>query len=432
MFIEDEFTELKIKLTTDIKKEVVAFANTNGGKIYIGIDDLGNVVGLESVKEDIESLSGMIREGIESDLSIYTNIDCLVVENKNVILLSIMEAPDKPYYLANKGMKPSGVYIRYGNTSAPASKELIKKMLIDNQASKFEVMISSNQNLHFEQFYVISKEQGIEIKKDKFKSLNIINLDNLYTNLGLLLSDECPYSIKCAIYNADNKIDFLDRKEFTGSVLKQINDVFDYLLIYNKIKSSIVGLKRVDTNDYPVYALRESLLNAIIHRDYNYSGSILISLFEDRFEITSLGGLVKGLNLDDLYLGISESRNKNLAEIFHRLQYVECFGTGIGRIIDSYSKYDLKPILLDTGNAFKVTLFNINFRKKIERDILLNLSHEEIIIEYLNKNNKVSRLTVEKLLNVSKTRSISILNNMINNEIIIHVGKGKNTMYLLK
>ena len=432
MYTEDEYTELKVELTKDIKKEIVAFANTKGGKIYVGIDDYGKVVGLNNVKEDMESLSGMIREGIKSDLTLYTSIISKKVENKEIIELNVMEAPNKPYYLSDKGIKTSGVYLRYGNTSAPASEEVIKKMLIESQGDSFETAISKNQNLHFLSLVEIFSKNKIELDENKFKTLNIINLDDDYTNLGLLLSDECPYSIKCAIYNGKNKIEFKDRKEFTGSILKQVNDVFQYLELYNKTKGKIIGLERIDRKDYPEYALRESLLNAVIHRNYNYTGSILISLYDDHFEITSLGGLVKGLNIDDLYLGVSESRNPNLANIFYRLKYVESFGTGIGRIIESYSDFEKKPVLIDTDNAFMVTLYNLNYSENKEKTLPSNLSQEEKIVEYLKINNKMNRKIVESLLDVSSTRAKTILKNMCNNKIIIAIGTGKNTMYMLK
>lgn len=432
MYVEDEYTELKIELTKDIKKEIIAFANTKGGKIYIGIDDNGNVIGVKNSKEDLESLSGMIREGIKSDLTLYTSINSVNIDDKDIIEINVMEAPNKPYYLVEKGIKTSGVYLRYGNTSAPASEEVIKKMLRENQGDSFETIISQNQNLSFDTLNTIFLKHNIELDSNKFKSLNITDLNNRYTNLGLLLSDECPYSIKCAIYNGNNKLEFKDRKEFTGSVLKQVNDVFEYLELFNKTKGKIVGLERIDTKDYPEYALRESLLNAVIHRDYNYKGSILISLYEDHFEITSLGGIVKGLSIKDLYLGISESRNPNLANIFYRLKYVESFGTGIGRIIESYKNYDKKPIFVDTDNAFNVTLYNINYVEDDKKILPSNLTQEEKIIEYLKKNIKINRSIVEQLLDISSTRAKVILNSMCEKKLIEMIGNGKNTMYVLK
>lgn len=428
MYIEDKYTELKSSLTKEIKKEIVAFANTDGGKIYIGIDDDGKIIGLKNVKEDIEKLSGMIREGIKSDLILYTSIKQEKIDNKDIIIVNIMEEPNKPYYLADKGLKSSGVYLRYGNTSAPASEEIIKKLIIDSQSYSFENMVSQNQDLHFEYLNKIFNEKDITLTNEKYKTLNIINLDNKYTNLGLLLSDECPFSIKCAIFEGNNDMKFKDRKEFNGSILKQANDVYDYLNVYNKISSDIIGLERIDTRDYPEYALRESILNAIIHRNYNYSGSILASLYDDHFELTSLGGLVKGLKIEDLYIGVSQTRNPNLANIFYRLKYVESFGTGIKRIIESYENFNKKPLFTCSENAFKITLYNINYKDKSKNS---TLSQEDKVIEHIKLNNKIDRLTTEKLLNISTTRAKNILNKMIKNNKIQVLGSGRNTYYTL-
>ena len=445
MYKEDQNTELKVELTKDIKKEIIAFANTNDGTIYIGIDDNGKVIGLKNAEKDLEALSGMIREGIKSDLTLYTKIFIEEIDNKDIIIVKVSEAPNKPYYLAEKGLKTSGVFLRHGNTTIPASEEVIKKLLLNSNSNSFESNISNSQNLHFEYSKNTFKNHNIEIDNNKLKTLNIINLNNQYTNLGLLLSDECPYSIKCAIFNGNNKLEFRDRKEFTGSVLKQVNETFEYLQLYNKTKGKIVGLERIDTKDYPEYALREALLNAIIHRDYNFTGSILVSLFDDHLEITSLGGLVKGLTIEDLYYGVSESRNPNLANVFYRLKYVESFGTGIGRIIESYKGYeDKKPLILNTENTFKVILYNINYikddtnltqKKSFEensKSLNKSLTQEKQIIEYLKKNNKASRTIVEDLLNISKTRATDILNKLINENIIMQIGRGKNTYYTLK
>ncbi len=185
-------------------------------------------------------------------------------------------------------------------------------MIIDSQNINFEEFVSNKQDLHFVYFGEVLKNNNIEINKNILKNFNMVNLDDKYTNLGLLLSDECPYSIKCAIFEGKNDIKFKDRKEFFGCLIKQVNEVTDYLNIYNRISSEIIGLKRVDTRDYPEYALRESILNAVIRRDYNFTGSILISLYDNHIEITSLGGLIKGLNIEDLYSGVSHTRAKQV------------------------------------------------------------------------------------------------------------------------
>ena len=142
--------------------------------------------------------------------------------------------------------------------------------------------------------------------------------------------------------------------------------------------------------------------------------------------------MVKGLSIKDLYLGISESRNPNLANIFYRLKYVESFGTGIGRIIESYKNFEKKPIFVDTDNAFNVTLYNVNYVENNEKVLPSNLTQEEKIIEYLKKNDKINRNIVEQLLDISTSRAKNILNNMCEKELITMIGNGKNTMYVLK
>jgi len=433
IFVENQFVELKSKLTSNIKKEIIAFANTNGGTIYIGITDDGIPIGLQNAAKDLEALSGMIREGINPDLTLSTKIYIELIEEKEIIVINVSEGINKPYYLSDKGMKATGVYIRHGVSSTPTTDENIRKMIAENIDPSFEKSLSQNQELNLDYFYHSFKEKNIDINKSKEKTLNLINHDNLYTNLALLLSEECPFTIKCALYNGTDKTEFKDRKEFNGSLLKQMNDVFEYLEIFNRISGKIIGINRIDIKDYPDYALRETILNAIIHRDYNFKGSILIHLFDDRIEILSLGGLVKGLSLNDILMGVSEPRNPNLANIFYRLKHVESFGTGINRIISSYEEFKLLPQLKNSENGFLVVLPNVNYKATKESDATFNTqTQEELIINYINKYGSITRSISESILKVERTRASIILNKMVANKILKKDGIGKSTKYVLK
>ena len=432
MYVESETVELKQELNKNIKREIVALANSKGGTIYIGIDDAGNVLGLNNIKSDVESLSGMIRNGIIGNLTTYTDIEIKNIENKEIIELHITSAPDKPYYLADKGLKSSGVYIRHGSSTIQATDEIIRKMLLDSSKKSFEEEISNIQELTFDYAKSVFKKNNIEFSKDKYKSLKMIT-ENKFNNLALLLSDQNPYTIKCAIFDGKNKTLFKDRKELTGSCLKIMEDAFYYMNLSNHINSTFKGLQRIDKKDYPDFSIRESLLNAIIHRDYYFNGSILLSIFDDRIEINSMGGLISTLSLSDIYNGVSESRNPNFAEIFHRLEYVENYGTGVGRIINEYSDSNLKPIIELTENIFKIVLPNRNYvEKKVVDNIPNNYSQKDIIVNYIKENNKITRLEVEKLLNVGNTRSKQIINKLLEDEFILKKGNGKNTYYVLK
>lgn len=431
MFQEDERTELKRCLTKDVKKSIVAFANAGGGKIYFGIDDDGEVVGLEDMSADAESLSGMIREGIHGDLTLYTHITQEKMEGKDVLVVEILDAPNKPYYLSDKGLKSSGVYLRIGNTSSPVSDEAIRKMISDSGLVHFEDGISVHQNLGFSGFETLLKERNESLSENAKKTFGILNLDGKYTNLGLLLSEECPYSIKISIFEGKDDFIFKDRKEFGGSLFTQLVEAERYINIFNRTRAYISGLKRVDTRDYPVYAIRETLLNALSHRDYGYSGSILISLYDDRLEITSLGGLAKGLTVSDIVLGISQPRNPKLAKIFLHMGYVESFGTGIKKIMQSYKTHPKKPTFITSENVFKVILPNINYKEEKEkRDYAVPI--EEMIKEYLAINGYMTRRNVETVLGVSPTSAKNILSECRKEGVIEAIGKGKNTKYVLK
>ena len=430
MYVESETLELKQELTKNIKKEIVAFANSKGGTIYIGITDTGEILGLKDIKSDIESLSGMIREGIIGNLTTYTDIEIKEIDKKDVIELHITSAPEKPYYLADKGLKSSGVYIRHGSSTIQATDEIIRKMLIESSKKSFEEEISNVQELTFDYANEIFKKRNIEFSNEKFKSLKMIT-DNKFNNLALLLSDQNPYTVKCAIFDGTNKTLFKDRKELSGSYLKIVEDAFYYMNLSNHINSTFNGLQRIDKKDYPDFSIREALLNAIIHRDYYFNGSILLSIFDDRIEINSTGGLISTLSLNDVYNGVSESRNPNFAEIFHRLNYVENYGTGIGRIINEYQDSKLKPIIELSENVFKITLPNLNYTESNKNEFN-NMTQEEIITKYVKEKSKITRLEVEKLLDIGNTRSKQIINKLLDDHILVKKGTGKNTYYVLK
>lgn len=432
MYKESEYLELKLELTSDIKKEIVAFANTHGGTIYVGIDDNGKVVGLKDAAKDLEALSGMVREGIKSDLTLHTKMYIQKIDEKDVIILNVEEGPNKPYYLAEKGIKTNGVYVRHGISSTPLNEEGIKLLLKKNSNSDFERSISNNQELTFNYMTRMFDKQKISINDAKMQSLGLINNGGAYTNLALLLSDQCPYSIKCAIYNGNNKIEFQDRKEFTGSLFEQLDEVFKYLDMFNKVKGVIKGLYREDTKDYPDYAIREALLNAVIHRDYNFKGSVLVHMFNNRIEIVSLGGLVSGITIKDVLKGVSEPRNQLLANIFFRLTLIESYGTGIGKIIESYENTNHKPEFDDSDNAFIVTLPNINYIEKKNDFLLEKSSKEELILNYIKNNGKITRAIAENILELERSRTNDMLTNLCKQNLIKKEGKGRNTIYVLK
>ena len=432
MFKESIHLELKKEYVKDILKTVIAFANTSGGKIYIGIDDDGKVLGVQKLDTDILKLSNSIRDSIKPDITLFTSILVEKIDGKDVIVVDVQKGVSSPYYLTDKGIRPSGVYVRQGASSVPATDSSILKMIRDTDGDNFEELRSLNQNLDFDFLKKEFEDANIKLEHSQMKTFNIIDEDGLYTNLGLLLSEQCPHTIKAAVFEGSTKEIFKDRFEFSGSLLKQMKDVYSFLNRYNRTNSEITGLKRTDTREYPEIALREALLNSIVHKEYSYSSSTLISVFDDKIEIVTIGGLTKGLNEDDIMLGVSILRNRNLANIFYRLKLIEAYGTGIPKIIESYNEYNVKPKIEISSNAFKITLPNTLKEKSISK-LEKNLSDKEyLIVNMLKENEYIKRTDIEKNLSISSSMAIKLLRNMVDNSIIEKLGKGKNVIYRLK
>ena len=432
MFKESIHLELKKEYVKDILKTVIAFANTSGGKIYIGIDDDGKVLGVQRLDTDILKLSNSIRDSIKPDITLFTSILVEKIDSSDVIVVDVQKGASSPYYLTDKGIRPSGVYVRQGASSVPATDAAILKMIRDTDGDNFEELRSLNQNLDFDFLKKEFEDANIKLEHSQMRTFNIIDEDGLYTNLGLLLSEQCPHTIKAAVFEGSTKEIFKDRFEFSGSLLKQMKDVYSFLNRYNRTNSEITGLKRTDTREYPEIALREALLNSIVHKEYSYSSSTLISVFDDKIEIVTIGGLTKGLSEDDIMLGVSILRNRNLANIFYRLKLIEAYGTGIPKIIESYNEYNVKPKIEISSNAFKITLPNTLKEKSISK-LEKNLSDKEyLIVNMLKENEYIKRTDIEKSLSISSSMAIKLLRNMVDNSIIEKLGKGKNVIYRLK
>ena len=427
MLYENENTEFKSALTGDIYKEVIAFANNGGGVIYIGVDDNGNEIGVADVDETYTRLTNGIRDAISPDVTVFCKYS---LNENNVIKIEISEGARKPYYLKSKGIKPSGVYVRQGASSVPASEDQIRLMIKMSDGDSFEGIRSLNQELTFVSAKQAFEKYGVEFSENKYRVLGITTDSNdLYTNLGLLLSDQCRHSIKAAVFADEDNTSFLDSKEFTGSILRQLDDAYSYLMLNNRNNAEFKGLERVEHYSYPQEALREALLNALVHRDYAFSGSIIININESQIEFISLGGLLPGLSAEDIQNGISQPRNPKLAEVFHRLRLIESYGTGIRRIFTLYRDCEKKPEIIVTPNTFKLILPNRNYYSTDKSEEKALNDQQRTILQYIERNGAITEETAQKLLGVKRTRAYVILKEMRDSGLIEVQGRGQNKTY---
>jgi ATP-dependent DNA helicase RecG len=423
---ESATTEYKREYTPNINKTIIAFANTSGGTLFIGIANDGNTVGVADIDATMLRVSNSIRDSIKPDVTLFVDYQQETIDGETVIKVVVQKGTSCPYYLTGKGIRPEGVYVRQGTSTVPATETAILRMIKETDGEKYENVRALNQELTFIEATKEFKAQNISFEASQQKTLGLMNTDGIYTNLGLLISDQCVHTVKLAVFEGTVKVAFKDRREFTGSLLKQLNDIYEFIDRYNRNRSEIYGLHRTDKRDYPAEAVREALLNALVHRDYSFSDSTLISIFDDRIEFTSIGGLVKGISFDDMILGISVARNRNLANVFYRLTLIEAYGTGMPKIIQSYDNYAAKPQIEVTDNAFKITLPNNNETPKKP-----SLSENEYSVLDLFKEKKfVLRKDVEAALSVSQAMAVRVLKGLSGKGAIQVVGSGKNTRYI--
>ena len=445
LFRESETVELKEVVVDDIKKEIIAFANCDGGKLYIGVRDDGTVIGLDNADSVSLQISNMVRDAIKPDITMFLHYETIVENGKNVVVVDIQRGTDRPYYLAKKGMRPEGVYVRQGYSSVPATDTAIRRMIKETDGDRFEAMRCLNQDLTFE-----ATKKEFELRKTDFgaqqmRTLKLIDQDGLYSNLALLLSDQCVHTIKVAVFQGTDQTIFKDRREFTGSLMQQMNEVYDFIDFRNQTRATIEKLYRVDVRDYPEVAVREALLNLLVHRDYSFSASAFISIYEDRIEFVSIGGLMPGIDLEDVMVGISVCRNQDLVNVFYRLHLIEAYGTGMCKIMKASESMQVKPVIETTKNAFKIILPNINAKYETENATVKTKSgtpvtvhtekklsdEEEKILEYARKHGAITRNDVIGLLEVSASTAARVIRKMVKTNLLEQKGKARNTHYTI-
>ena len=440
-YLESETVELKSVVVDDIKKEIVAFANSDGGTLYVGVRDDGEVVGLDDPDGATLQISNMARDAIKPDVTMFIHYKTIENDGKKIVEVKVQRGTDRPYYISKKGMRPEGVYVRQGFSSVPATDSAIRRMIKATDGDCFEAMRCLDQELTFDATEKEFELRSVEFGPQQMRTLKLVDNDGLYSNLALLLSDQNPYTVKVAVFQGTNQMIFKDRREFSGSLLRQMNDVFEYVDLHNLTRATIEKLMRIDVRNYPVVAVREALLNLLVHRDYSFSASASIIIYDDRIEFVSIGGLLPEIELEDVLAGISACRNQNLANLFYRLHLIEAYGTGLSKIIESYDGVPEKPVISTTKNSFKVVLPNVNAKYETSASlastqITASSTHvsktdgrEQRVIAYIQEHGAITRPEAEELLNVSASTASRLINKMLKSRKLLQSGNARGISY---
>jgi ATP-dependent DNA helicase RecG len=325
----------------------------------------------------------------------------------------------------------------------PALTEAIREMIRETDGYNYESNQSLDQKLTFEFCSKIFADRGVLFGKNQMKTMKMIDLAGNYTNLAMLLSDQCFHSIQFACFQGTSVGAFTERQRFAGSILKQMEDAFHALNRYNRTRSEIQGLYRVDKRDYPEEALREALINAIVHRDYDRDVSTNIRVFDDRTEIVSFGGLPPNTTIETFLLGLSMPRNRNLADIFYRLELIEAFGSGIPKMTDIYQANGREIMFRTTPSGFMIVLPNLNFNRETktaqsepfvlhDEDISLEGQRSKLAVDFIQAKGPVSRKELERVWGISRSAAAEWIDQLVDRNVLRRVGHGRNTKYTIK
>lgn len=418
---ENKNLELKKEYNDSLLKTISAFSNYEGGTILIGVDDDKNIVGIDDIIEVKLMIENKINDTIVPRPNYKINI--LEIKNKNVIEITVNPEDNTPYLY--KGI----AYQRKDTSTVPVDQVSLINLSLKGKNLSYDQTPSNHDNFKFlilESYFKRAKEIE-KFDKDILITLGLIN-NKKYTMSAELFSDENNFIASGIdiVRFGQSSSEFIDRKIIEKvSILKQYEEALLMFQKYYLEVDVVEGFNRVKKVQIPQEAFREALANAIVHRDYLINSHIKVSMYDNRIEITSPGGLPIGLNEENyLNVQISIPRNVIVAQVLFMLGIIERFGIGIWRINKSYQNYSLKPKYVIKDNFIKVILPNLLFN---DNDMI----PEKRIINYLETQLEIRRQDVEKLLEINKSKAVEILNELVDKNLIKLKGNGRSSFYIL-
>ncbi len=381
-----EFKEKLPEKSERYTKTIVAFANTQGGRLIIGVDDeTREVVGVdreESVFKIMDSISNAVSDSCTPQ--IVPDMELQTVDGRTIIVVSVAPGPNRPYYLRTKG-KEAGTFIRVAGTTRPAHPDKIKELEMEGARVSWDELTCIGYKVTecaieklCEDIMAYRKKAGLperRVEKEQLVNWGLLKNEDgssLASNAFVLLtSDFFPFSkTQCAVFKGTERNVFLDKREYTGPIYEQIEEATAFVLRNIRLGARIEGLVRKESYELPVEAIREMIINAHCHRNLWDDSCIQVAVYDDRLEVTSPGGLFNGLTYEEIMNGHSKLRNRAIANIFNQMGLVESWGTGIRRIMMAAESYTLPvPEVQAFDDMFRVNLFRSVSEVRIQENI---------------------------------------------------------------
>ncbi|PIP13894.1 MAG: hypothetical protein COX49_00850 [bacterium (Candidatus Stahlbacteria) CG23_combo_of_CG06-09_8_20_14_all_40_9] len=431
---------------------ISAFANTKGGIVLIGVQDNGEIRGVKVGKDSIERFTNKIIQN--TDPKIYPSIEVAKVDGKEIIVLTVKNIQNKPYLALGKAFK------RVGKSTHQMSRDEYERMSLEKHKEelRFDEQICKGVTLEGidkkrVKWYLEKRAEQREIKipKTSFDEM-VINLGistregNKITNAGIMFFGKDPQKfipygeVKIARFKGTSMTEFIDRKELQGALPELIDEAEKFVKRNTRMATKIVGFEQVNITEYPYEAVREAITNAVCHRDYFFSGaSIRVMIFDDRIVVESPGILPEGVTLKNLE-GSHVLRNQRIANWLYDIGYIEKWGTGIRRMKDLMREHGLEtPKFEESERFFKVTFFGprekildlIKPKNRIDlKEKGLNSRQIEALKLMVNEKRKLTNREYRKLFNVSKPTATRDLTQLVKENLIREIGKGRGLSYM--
>ena len=487
-----EFKESLPEKSIKYMKSVVAFANGTGGKIIFGIaDKTREVVGFakEDVFETMDAIANAVSDSCEP--AIIPDISLQTIDGKTVIVVEVSEGRQRPYYIKALG-RDGGVYVRVAGTTRLADEYMIKELLFEGSNRYYDQALCTGLSITDEDIDALCKamkEQAVknahnEEQKASIKDVGrqqlrswgvLIERDgkDYPSNAFAILTGNAGLHVatQCGVFKGTTKAVFVDRREYTGLLWEQIDEAFQFVLRNIHLGATIVGIYRQDVYEIPPDAIRELIINAMVHRSYLDHGTIQVAVYDNRLEITSPGKLPMGQTMERMKEGYSKIRNEALAHAFAYMNLIEHWGSGIPRIIDKVKAAGLRePEFIGGEVDLRINIYRGQVETKNHNDFikankvpdtankvpnsankmpdtaekvpnsarelpdtmeeLPDNEQEQQIFKYVLENNSITTAKAAELLGVKQRRARAVLVNMVEGAYLRKEGAARSTIYV--
>ena len=430
--------ENKEQLNEEFEQEVIAFLNyKEGGIIYVGINKNGQVAGVENTDLTQLQIKDRIKNNIQPSTLGLFDVTVETIENKEVIKVIISSGTEKPYYLRKKGRTPEGCYIRIGSSKDRMTERMIEEMFSKRIKNSLKEIEAPRQDLTFRQLKIHYEGNGMTLNDNFARNLNLLTDEGKYNYNAYLLADENNISIKLVKYLGTSKMELIENQEYGYCCLITATQrILDRLTAENTVYAKIEynGRKEVEMIDSK--ALKEAVINAMVHSDYTLTTTPIIELYSDRIEITSGGGLPQGLSQEEFLEGVTAPRNKELIRVFKDVDLIENIGSGVLRILDAYDKSCFKFMehFLRVSFKYKENPFEYAIKNNVSANDTINdtlkdtiklTKNEKEILSLIVNNNQITREGIVNELRLSDRTVSRAIKHLQDEKVIFREGSKK-------